>query len=483
MDPGFFALLLSTPRSRHQLAQLIPAARDLPAPRYIDAFVDAERTVLAFYLDAELPVERRLALAATCGAGLVDATSPDVTWAALGRLMTTPHRIVGERRLAHLVKRLDEAGSLPPTNLAVTPAQRTAHGTSPPPRPGWSPQTAKASTVPPSPSPNRVPPRSEGADLRPASTANHTVTAQVMRNGRWRAVRLRQLTMTQATLAAGNALRAGDRVHLGVSVGDHTALLRGIVVNGATAQELATSGTATATVQLELSEGSAADLHGLLAFAATHGVSFQKPPARAATRLAVSWPIRLGTNEGPVDGEALDISEGGFFVQTQGRLQLRSLVQFQMQLDDGGAIIRGQGRVVRRIDAGGEARGVHAGFGIVVQGISADGKDRWQRFVERVRKRSQRRVVIGASGDIAKALAERLAATGYCVVAGANQRTIAALTESDMPSPDAVILDASLGSIEARALDTLFRVRNVPRLATRGDVAQTQRALDQLMQV
>jgi hypothetical protein len=318
---------------------------------------------------------------------------------------------------------------------------------------------------------------------RPA--APDMIYARYLRSGRWVPIRIGQLSLKGAALLAGALPRVQDHVDVALSFANVRALVRGTVGKVSTDEEAATSGASTFSVLFELDEASRRQLTALLTAARAAQVTIKPPPPRSTRRFPVEWPIHLGTMRGAVRGEALDISLGGMFIRPATPLALDSTLNFSAVLEDGGAPIAGRARVVRQITEA-EARtcGLAAGFGLRLVDMGDADHERWRNFLVRVERRSERRVLVGASPVRLAELQAGLAAAGYAVSGGTDPGALVQLAGADRPV-DAAVIDAGwLGDgASANWVETLFSARGVPCVTLHGDARRARSAIDKLLTI
>lgn len=305
-----------------------------------------------------------------------------------------------------------------------------------------------------------------------------------LRNGRWVPARLRALSIKGAYMVTGALQRVGDRIHVAVAVGDYSALMRAKVFHVTNSSDVVTTGTAGFAVRFELDDTSAAQLGDLLDYAARCELEIDPPPARCALRLPVAWPVTVRVKGRAMAAEALDVSEAGLFVQSTATLPIGTDVDFTIELDDGGAPVSGRGRVVRALtDPDASSRGMRPGYGLAITAMTNVETPRWTAFLERVLRRTQKRVLVAASHARAEAIARTLTAAGYCVVMGTDNAALMQVTDADGRLPDVAIIDPSVGASSEKWIHSALGARNVPRIASQGDVTTARPQVDRALQV
>src|SRR3990167_1249959 len=107
---------------------------------------------------------------------------------------------------------------------------------------------------------------------------------------------------------------------------------------------------------------------------------FKGMDRRAYPRRKVTLEIRLRSIEDRFTDHALirDISEGGSFVETSKKYSLGSVVDFEIVLQGGVGLVKGQAKVVR------EARGIINGIGIQFLNLNDLDKKRIRNIVKGV---------------------------------------------------------------------------------------------------
>ena len=312
------------------------------------------------------------------------------------------------------------------------------------------------------------------------------IYARYLRSGRWVPIRIGTLSLKGGTLLAGALPRVQDHVDVALSFANHRALVRGTVGKVSTVVEASASGAATFQVAFELDDASRRQLTALLTAARAAKVTIKPPPPRSTRRFPVEWPICLGTMRGAVRGDALDVSLGGMFVKPSTPLTLNQTLNFSAVLDDGSAPIAGRARVVRQITES-EARvcGLAPGFGLNIVEMGDVDVERWQRFLTRVEKRADKRILIGASPARLAELQSHLAAAGYAVTGGTDPGALVQLASTDSRPVDAALIDADwLGQgASATWVETLFSARNVPCVTLHGDTRRARATIDKLLAV
>ena len=313
------------------------------------------------------------------------------------------------------------------------------------------------------------------------------IYARYLRSGRWVPVRIGALSLKGAALMAGALPRMQDNVDVALSFGDFRALVRGPVNKVSSVQEAQMSGAATFSVAFDLDDASRRQLTTLLTAARDAKVVIKPPPARANRRFPVDWPVCLGSNRGAMRANALDVSREGMFVRPQNPLTLDADMMFSAVLDDGASPISGRAKVVRHIsDADARTCGLIAGWGLNIVEMSDDDRQRWNSFLTRVEKRSEKRILIGASPARLAELQAGLAAAGYAVTGGTDAGALVQLASAESRPVDAAMIDGGwlTAGTPAQWVESLFSARNVPCVTIHGADGRRARAtVDKLLSV
>ena len=313
------------------------------------------------------------------------------------------------------------------------------------------------------------------------------IYARYLRSGRWVPVRIGALSLKGAALMAGALPRLQDHVDVALSFGDHRALVRGPVSKVSTMQEAQMSGAATFSVTFDLDDASRRQLTSLLTAARAANVVIKPPPPRQNRRFPVEWPICLGSSRGAMRANALDISCGGMFVRPQNALKLDDSMMFSVVLDDGSAPVSGRATVVRHItDAEARACGLIAGWGLRISDMGDDDRERWSGFLARVEKRSEKRILVGASPSRLAELQAGLAAAGYAVTGGTDAGALVQLASAESRPVDAALIDGGwlTPGTPVQWVESLFAARNVPCVTVHdADGRRARATVDKLLSV
>jgi hypothetical protein len=369
----------------------------------------------------------------------------------------------------HVIPRRTPSGPLP-AELAVTP-----HGTQPPPSSG--------SEI--------APPTFQGIGATPylpptSGVPNDQIHARYLRGGRWVPIRVGALSLRGAALLTGALPRLHDQVDVALSFGQHRALVRGAVNKVSTLREAQTTGAAGFSLNFELDAASRRQLTALLTAARAANVTIKPPPARATRRFPVDWPVCIGTERGAIKAEALDISVGGMFVQPAFPLEPEVTLGFSIVLDDESSPVGGRARVVRHIgDSLAHSCGIQAGYGLSILEMQETDRMRWVAFLARVERRTDKRVLIGASPSRLLELQAALEACGYAVTGGTDPGALVQLARASERPFDVVLLDAGWLPSNASAswVESLFSARDVPCVTLQGDTRRARMTIDRILEV
>lgn len=310
------------------------------------------------------------------------------------------------------------------------------------------------------------------------------ISARFLRGGRWLPARVGSLSLRNGFFLSGATPRLEDQVHIALAFGEHAALVRGKVTRLATSEQ--EKGAAGFAVTFELDHGSQAQLVTLLTTARNAKITIKQAPARVGRRFPVEWPVTFGSTRGPIRADALDVSSAGMFVAPVRALELGNNMSFSIVLDDGGAPVVGRVCVMRHVNEV-EARRASfaAGYGLAIDSLASGDAQRWSTFLARVEKRSDRRILVGASPHRLAELSAGLGAAGYSVTGGSDAGAFVHLAESERRPVDAAVIDPDWagGGPSGAWLEALLGARNVPCVSTHGDARRARAVVDRLLQV
>ncbi len=310
------------------------------------------------------------------------------------------------------------------------------------------------------------------------------IDVRYLRGSEWVTARLRSLSLRGAYLVTGALPRPGDIVHIALGFRGAGAMISGNVYHVTSVEDAAETGSSGFAIRFPQEPSSQREqLVALLRRARAAGVTIKPPPARVAVRFPVHWPVRLGTRFGGIAAQALDVSTGGMFLGVDRELPDGDLL-FQLPLDNDDAAISGRARTVRRVtDQMAMARGLSQGYGLLIIELSDLDERRWTCFLERVRRRSDKRVVIGARGPRFDVLMETLASAGYVVSGARDAAAVMRLAESESRPPDGALIDSSLlAHQERRRLEAALAQRGVRVISSaREEPGRARAVIDRML--
>ena len=323
--------------------------------------------------------------------------------------------------------------------------------------------------------PVRIRPPSDPGLLPPA------VNVRFLRGDSWVPARLRGLSLKGARLAAAAPPRQGDRVQLVFGFDSLGAVVGCDVTRVVTAADAVGSGE---PIGFEVTFGqltgeTRAQVVLILRRAMEAGISIKPPPARAAVRFPVHWPTRVITSWGELSAAALDISKSGLFLAPSAPIGSTELT-FQMPLDHAASPLSGRATIAREVsDEMASERGLSRGYGVRILDFSRNDAPRYEAFLDRVRHRTEKRLMVGARGVRAQDLSRGLGAAGYTVRASGDMRALIDRLESEPHPPDAALIHAQLfdRDPDAQTLRRALHARQVPCVTVGDESAQRARTV------
>lgn len=347
-------------------------------------------------------------------------------------------------------------------------------------RPGGYRQVVRRSRVTPGePSPSSSPAPLFAA---PDPDRERMLRVRFLRGERWLPGRVRYISNREARIATAAIPRLNDSAIIGVSFEGDELFVTGTVSSVEGLDDPNKSpGFTVAFGKLNLDKKSR--LVELLKRARDAGVALRPPPVRRAPRFPVSWPVVVNISGRPQRATALDISWSGIYLDAQA--PVGSELLFALPLDVEAGAIRGRATVVRAVDAQQAAEfQTSPGIGVAITHLGPGDDARYRAFLDRVKLRSQRRVVVGAAPMRAQGLSRALAAAGYSVTSSTDASALVELAGREPRPPDIAIIDHSLGKGGRPTLMSVFRSRNVPTLAIRGEQSESaRRVVDRMLAV
>lgn len=375
--------------------------------------------------------------------------------------------------------------ALTPTDISGPDTQPVRFEDEPPSPPVAAIHALETARLQPSPRRGSEPP--ESAYVTIDDVTPPTLDVRFLRGNEWVPVRARALSARGAYLVTGAPARLGDTVHVSISCGGRTALVRGTVYHVTSADDAASTGASGFAVRFpEYACPARTHLVQVLLTARNAGVTLRPPPSRTAVRFPVRWPVTVTTSLVSFDADALDVSAGGLFLATTRELEVGAELRFALPLDLVDVPVEGVGRISRvlsRDEAIG--RGMHAGFGVRITEMSEAHRATWEAFLDRVRRRTEKRVLVGAGPGRAEELAAALTAAGYTVTSGSDLGLLMRVAELDPCPPDLAVFDADFDVASAPAgwIEQIFAARQVQCVTIRGDVRRARSTVDRLLRV
>jgi len=174
------------------------------------------------------------------------------------------------------------------------------------------------------------------------------------------------------------------------------------------------------------------------------------------------------------------------FVTTPCDLRGQAIV-FRMPLDNHDSAVCGQARVARQVSQKmAIQRRLRSGYGLEILDWTKEDEHRYQSFLDRVRRRTERRVLVAAAPGRMKELMSALAAVGYSVTGGSQVDSVIHLVGRQQRALDAIVIDSSLdarGLARAR-LAQMFASSKISCVPADGATpAETRAVVDNLLDV
>lgn len=307
-----------------------------------------------------------------------------------------------------------------------------------------------------------------------------------LRGDDWQLARARSLTRDAIYVTTGGPPRAGDVVDIALSLvqARHQIVARGAVVHVTPAETAATLGAAGFGARFLVKDGEERQrIDDFLRRVRTAQLGeLTPPPRRREVRYPVRWPVYLGTADGTRTTAALDVSRHGLFVAAEQPFAPQGgTVDLAIPLDDSGEPLRARARIARALPPQvARTRGVRPGFGLELVGLATRDEGRFVRFLQRVSRRAERCIVVGAEPRRAALIVKELCAAGYNAVAATDAPSLVGRAAAASRPPDLVMLDASLTRADARADSAIRRalaVRHVPTLYVDEETPTSARSL------
>ncbi len=328
---------------------------------------------------------------------------------------------------------------------------------------------------------------------RNAQEPSH-LAVRFRRGETWLAGRACCLTADGIYIAAGGAPRAGDVTDIEIALtgepisGErsegaerHQSISVQLVVRATVTQPTPSdvagaSGASGFGARFLLDDAQRAQLSGVIAAMASRGEILAQPPRRRDVRYPLRWPIRLRRPDGVVlEARALDVSAHGLFLSCaadEQPLDYRDEVELEIPLDVDAPPVVAHASVMRALDPRGPFT---PGFG-----LSLDATAAFAGFVQRVARRGDHLVIVGAGEGRVDRVVDALVDTGYSVIRARDPIALIG-TLSGARAPDVVVLDESLEGSDrvAQSITRSLATRLVPTLRTRNaSPADVRRMVD-----
>ncbi|MCA9677690.1 MAG: PilZ domain-containing protein, partial [Myxococcales bacterium] len=302
----------------------------------------------------------------------------------------------------------------------------------------------------------------------------------------WVPARVRALSVRGAYVVTSAPPRLGDAVHVSIGFAGKTALVRGTVYHVTSAEDALSTGASGFAVRFpEYACPPRQRLIEVLLAARHAGVTVRPPPNRTSVRFPVRWPVQLAGAMAAFRAAAHDVSSGGFFIATERAIDVGTEVQFAVPLDVNEVPVEGRARVARVQGSEVAARGIPGGVGMQIVAMDGVHRAAWDQFLGRVRRRSEKRILVGATPERLDSLVTGLGSAGYAVTAGSDPGVLMRLAELDPNPPDAAVIDVELEQRHAASgwLEQVFAARQVQCLTVQGDVIKARAMVDELLLV
>jgi hypothetical protein len=196
--------------------------------------------------------------------------------------------------------------------------------------------------------------------------------------------------------------------------------------------------------------------------------------------------VTLVTPRGSIRAEVHDASVSGLFVHPLRELELSGTLGLSMVLDDLLSSVTGKVRVVRQLAfAEARQRNLRSGYGLEIAELSEPARLSWERFVGRVRRRSSRRVLVGAGAARFEEISASLLGAGYTVTGGIDPTSVAQLAALEPRPADAAVLDSDWTQQGPAPMWMVERLSalGIPCLTTHGDGRRAYGEVDRLLGV
>jgi hypothetical protein len=309
-----------------------------------------------------------------------------------------------------------------------------------------------------------------------------------LRGDNWASGRLRALSLQGARLAAAAPPRLGDRVQLALGLDHLDVQLWGEVTQVTSAAQATGSGEPSgfAVHFGDFDSATRGKLVNLLKRAKQSGIALRPPPPRASVRFPVRWPAGVITSWGELNTAALDVSRSGLFLASGTVIGAREII-FHLPMDTTGRALSGRGQIAREVsEEMASLRGLSRGYGVRIIDFTRNDAERYDSFLERIRLRTEKRIMVAAHPERATDLGRGLIAAGYAVHSGNDLVALAESMNEAGPPPDAALIESSLLASDASAasLKRALHAKQVPCLTLSNEQPERARAVvDHLLHI
>jgi hypothetical protein len=317
----------------------------------------------------------------------------------------------------------------------------------------------------------------------PEDPGPHSPPADVRfrRGDDWQAGRLCRIGADGAFIATGAPPRVGDIVDLELTAGGEKVLVQAAAVHVTAPHAALALGSVGFGARFLFRDLRAHRVAAPTLTAVTHAVPrVASPPRRRDIRYPVRWPAFVRHGADTVSMKVLDVSRQGLFLETL-RWPLSPVMEVILPLDETGGPVRLETRIAREVTADmASARRLSGGVGLEITDAALEDQLRYAGFVNRVARRVERRIVIGAAPRRLAELVGELSAAGYLCTGATDPRDLLQRAIESQRAPDLVLIDETLAAINARLTRRLqysLGSRHIDSFRCNGEPAATLRAL------
>ncbi len=287
----------------------------------------------------------------------------------------------------------------------------------------------------------KVPPR-----LIHGMPANLPVQVRFRRGDRWQTARARGLTRDGVYLSTAIPPAPGATVAIHIAVGASKLIANASVLHVTPPEVGGALGARGFGVRFHLrTPEQVTEMENLLLAArGTDLVSPAAPPRRRESRYPVHLPLLLWTAKTSAEVSVLDVSRHGLFVNLP-EPPANDQFGISLPVDGEKEPVQAGVRVARQIDERvAKARGISPGVGLEILSFAPESEPVFQRFVERISRRVDRSILIGAMPNRLVPLCEALTSCGYDAAGATDPRGLLERATGGVRAPDLVVLDGSL---------------------------------------